>query len=87
MLDIFYNIWGGFVSHPVLIILSIVGIYILGYILFIGNVLLFDDSNVKRFLTSFALITVLSTLFDIYSLVVKIYVFLVIISGLVVLFT
>lgn len=87
MLDIFYNIWGGFVSHPVLIILSIVGIYILGYILFIGNVFLFDDSNVKRFLTSFALITVLSTLFDIYSLVVKIYVFLVIISGLVVLFT
>lgn len=87
MLDIFYNIWGGFVSHPVLIILSIIGIYVLGYILFIGNVVLFDDSNVKRFLTSFALITVLSTLFDIYSLVVKIYVFLVIISGLVVLFT
>ena len=87
MLDIFYNIWGGFVSHPVLIILSIVGIYILGYILFIGNVLLFDDTNVKRFLTSFALITVLSTLFDIYSLLVKIYVVLVIISGLVVLFT
>ncbi|UNZ10631.1 hypothetical protein DIEEDFHO_00022 [Enterococcus phage vB_OCPT_Bill] len=87
MLDIFYNIWGGFASHPVLIILSIIGIYVLGYILFIGNVVLFDDSNVKRFLTSFALITVLSTLFDIYSLVVKIYVFLVIISGLVVLFT
>ena len=87
MLDIFYNIWGGFVSHPVLIILSIIGIYVLGYILFIGNVVLFNDSNVKRFLTSFALITVLSTLFDIYSLVVKIYVFLVIISGLVVLFT
>ena len=87
MLDIFYNIWGGFVSHPVLIILSIVGIYILGYILFIGNVLLFDDTNVKRFLTSFALITVLSTLFDIYSLLFKISVVLVVIRGLVVLFT
>lgn len=42
MLDIFYNVWGGFASHPVLVTLSIVGIYILGYILFIGTVILLE---------------------------------------------
>jgi len=42
MLDIFYNVWGGFANHPVLVTLSIVEIYILGYILFIGNVILLE---------------------------------------------
>ena len=35
MLDIFYNVWGGFANHPVLVTLNIVGIYILGFILFL----------------------------------------------------
>lgn len=42
MLDIFYNVRGGFANHPVLVTLSIVGIYILGHILFIGTVILLE---------------------------------------------
>lgn len=42
MLDIFYNVRGGFTNHPVLVTLSIVGIYILGHILFIGTVILLE---------------------------------------------
>lgn len=42
MFDIFYNVWGGFASHLVLTTLNIVGIYVLGCILFIGNVILLE---------------------------------------------
>lgn len=87
MLDIFYNVWGGFTSHPVLITLSIVGIYILGYVLIFGNTILLDSLSTKGIIASAIFTTILSIVFTIYSFVAKIYVVLVIISGLVVLFT
>lgn len=86
MLDIFYNVWGGFSSHPALIILSIVGIYILGYILIFGNAVLLDSRSTRVVMLSAVFTTLLSVLFTVYSFAVKIYTILVIISGLVVLF-
>lgn len=90
MLNIFYNVWGGFISHPVLITLSIVGIYVLGYALvefIVGIVVLSNSLNTKWVIASAIFTTVLSIVFTIYSFLVEIYVVLVIISGLVVLLT
>lgn len=84
MLDIFYNVWGGFANHPVLITLSIVGIYILGFILFFISVILWDVFMLTK---EHIIIIIFSAFFTMYSSVVKIYTVLVIISGLVVLFT
>lgn len=90
MLNIFYNVWGGFISHPVLITLSIVGIYVLGYVLvefIVGIVVLSNSLNTKLVIASAIFTTVLSIVFTIYSFLVEIYVVLVVISGLVVLLT
>lgn len=84
MLDIFYNVWGGFANHPVLVTLSIVGIYILGFILFFISVILWDVFMLTK---EHIIIIIFSAFFTMYSSVVKIYTVLVIISGLVVLFT
>lgn len=84
MLDIFYNVWGGFANHPVLVTLSIVGIYILGFILFFISVILWDVFMLTK---EHIIIIIFSAFFTMCSSVVKIYTVLVIISGLVVLFT
>lgn len=84
MFDIFYNIWGGFASHPILTLLSVLGIYILGFILFFISMILWDVFMLTK---EHIIIIIFSAFFIMYSSVVKIYVVLVIISGLVVLFT
>lgn len=84
MFDIFYNVWGGFASHPILTLLSVLGIYILGFILFFISMILWDVFMLTK---EHIIIIIFSAFFIMYSSVVKIYVVLVIISGLVVLFT
>lgn len=84
MLDIFYNVWGGFASHPILTLLSVLGIYILGFILFFISVILWDVFMLTK---EHIIIIIFSAFFAMYSSVVKIYIAIVIISGLVALFT
>lgn len=84
MLDIFYNVWGGFASHPILTLLSVLGIYILGFMLFFISVILWDVFMLTK---EHIIIIIFSAFFIMYSSVVKIYIVIVIISGLVALFT
>lgn len=84
MFDIFYNVWGGFASHPILTLLSVLGIYILGFILFFISMILWDVFMLTK---EHIIIIIFSAFFAMYSSVVKIYIAIVIISGLVALFT
>lgn len=84
MLDIFYNVWGEFANHPIFTLLSVLSIYILGFILFFISVILWDVFMLTK---EHIIIIIFSAFFAMYSSVVKIYTVLVIISGLVVLFT
>lgn len=84
MLDIFYNVWGGFANHPILTLLSVLSIYILGFILFFISVILWDVFMLTK---EHIIIIIFSAFFTMYSSVVKIYIVIVIISGLVALFT
>lgn len=84
MFDIFYNVWGGFANHPIFTLLSVLSMYILGFILFFISVILWDVFMLTK---EHIIIIIFSAFFTMYSSVVKIYTVLVIISGLVVLFT
>lgn len=84
MLDIFYNVWGGFANHLIFTLLSVLSIYILGFILFFISVILWDVFMLTK---EHIIIIIFSAFFTMYSSVVKIYIVIVIISGLVALFT
>lgn len=84
MLDIFYTVWGGFANHPIFTLLSVLSIYILGFILFFISVILWDVFMLTK---EHIIIIIFSAFFTMYSSVVKIYIVIVIISGLVALFT